>query len=562
MTDRSRDDQGRFLPDAVYPDEEMALEVRDFERREIVARLLPYNEPILVRGRPESFVRGAVAGIDPTSIKLLSFHDQRRPIGKSVELEERDDGAYVRFRISKTTEGDEMLELANDGVLSISPGFIPGVQNQQGVHQRLKALPEASLVTFAAYSGAKVLSVREKEAAMADNKPTTEPVEEPAVQTVDLGPIETRLKDLSTQIETLQSVVDAPARNLPAGGPTPFDWFMAQMEERLQPRSMQYREALDEKWENFQTRAKEGTLQTRALADITGGQTQAGDNDPADDLSGLVVEEYLASQLVSILDRRRPLFASFGSFPSPRSGYARIPVVTQHVTVAARTAQKTEPTSQKMILKTEPFEAKWLDGALDVAIEVTQMAELPVMEIVWEDLRGAYAAATEHDVTNGAVPWFEAGALGFTYTGTALDTATYAGFIADVEEQIDTIEDAAGEPPSVLAVTRAQWRVLVAMVDANDRRLFSTINPQNADASVGLTARSFSLPGGIEVFKVKGLTQAALYGPSALRATDYGPSRVEATNVALMGRDIGILGRTMLVNRIPAGVVVFGTEPS
>src|SRR5690606_7828804 len=109
---------------------------------------------------------------------------------------------------------------------------------------------------------------------------------------------------------------------------------------------------------------------------------------------------------------------------------ARIPVVTQHVEVAARDGQKKEANSRKMILKTEAFEAGWLDGALDVAIELTQMAELDVMAMIWEDLRGAYAAATEHDSTHGAVPWVEAGGLGFTYTGTPLPTDKYENFVA------------------------------------------------------------------------------------------------------------------------------------
>jgi hypothetical protein len=173
----------------------------------------------------------------------------------------------------------------------------------------------------------------------------------------------------------------------------------------------------------------------------------------------------------------------------------------------------------------------------------------------------AYSQATEHDATNGVVPLVEAGGLGFTYSGTALATGTYAAFVAAVEAQVDAIDDATGEPPTRLAVTRAQWQALVAMIDGNDRRLFATIGAQNADAQVGLTARSFSLPGGIEVYKVKGLTQAVLFNTDALKASDSGPQRVESLNVSLMGRDIGILGRTMLVPRIPSGVVVFGTDP-
>lgn len=538
------------------------MQIRSIEERLIEGRIIRFGERIMVRGRPESFAPGAFATVQPEQVRLLRDHDQSKVVGRAVSLEERADGFYGTFKVAKTPAGDELLALAADGMIdALSPGFIPGEQSQDGTHRLVRAMPEVSAVFMGAYPSSRIMAVRSREEETEVDE-TTEAPEVVETRSVDLSGIETRMDALDAKLDKIESIVDAPVRTMPKGGPTGFDWFMAQMEERLSPRSHEHRDRLDEKWENFQTRAKNGEfLETRELADITGGETGAGDNTPADDLSGLVVEEYIASQLVNILDRRRPLFASFGSFPAPRSGYARIPVVTQHVLVASRTGQKENANSRKMILKTEPFEAKWLDGALDVAIELTQMAELDVMSMVWEDLRGAYAAATEHDDTNGAVPWVEAGGLGFTYTGSALPTDKYENFIGAVEAQVDTVEDATGEPPSLLAVTRTQWRNLVSLVDANDRRLFATIGAQNADASVGLTARSFTLPGGITVFKVKGLTQAMLYSPSALRAADYGPSRVEATNVEKMGRDIGILGRTMLVNRIPGGVVVFGDDP-
>lgn len=534
-------------------DDLQPIEVRADEERIISTRLIPYGQTVQVRGRPESFAFGAVQGIDPTTIKLLWQHDRMNPIGRGVSIEERADGAYVDFRVSRTPRGDEALELARDGVLSMSPGFFPGIQNQQGVHQRLKALPEGSLVTFATYPGAEVLSVRDKEQAMPDvETPTTETPPETRAD-VDLIALETRMAEMSRTLDRVNTYLETPeTRAAAVRPPSGVEWFAAQIES-LGGKSMQRRTELAERWETFQT---------RALADITGGEVQAGDSSPADDLSGLVVEEFLASQLVNVLDRRRPLFASLGSFPMPRSGYAQIPTVTQHTLVEGRGAQKSEIPSRAMITTNASYVARWLAGGVDIALELILTAELPVLELVWNDLLGQYALATEHDATDGIVPQIEAGGLGFTYaTSGALDTSSYAAFIADVEAQVDVIDDATGMPPDRLAVTRAQWSALVAMVDANDRRLFSTIGATNADAQVGLTARSFSLPGGIEVFKVKGLTQALLFNTESIRVADSGPQRVEATNVALMGRDLGILGRTMLIPRIPGGVVVFGTDP-
>jgi len=82
----------------VYLTHEAPVEVRDAEQRLISGRIVPYNEQILVRGRPESFAPGSLSGVNPERVRLLDHHDQRKPIGKMVSLEERSDGAYATFR--------------------------------------------------------------------------------------------------------------------------------------------------------------------------------------------------------------------------------------------------------------------------------------------------------------------------------------------------------------------------------------------------------------------------------------------------------------------------------
>jgi HK97 family phage prohead protease len=514
------------------------LEVRDAEQRLIAGRIIPYGERIVVKGRPESFVRGALADVDITETRLLAHHDRTRPIGRGVEMEEREDGAYAVFRVSQTREGDEMLALAADGVLQFSPGFIPRDQSADGVHRRVAALPETSLVTFAAYPSANVLAVRES-----DHMPENQNVE-----TVDLTALEQRMDTLAALVERVQATVDAPAPAKAAKAPTPIEWFAAQV-EALDGKSTQRREALASKWDAFQT---------RALDDITGGETGAGDLSPASDLSGLVVEEFLGAQLVNVLDRRRRVFSRLGSFSMPRSGYARIPVVAQHTEVGVRAGQKDPANSRKLIVQTQPFEAVWYDGAVDVALEVIRQAELPVLAMVWDDLLGQYAIATEA----GVVDAIEAGGHGFAYTGTALDVTDYEGFITDIATQAIEVEEGSGAPATLVALTKAQWIAVIAMVDATGRRVFSTVGASNADASAAVNASSITLPGGIEVFYGgSGLTQAFVTNEQSLKVADGGPERVEAVNVELMGRDLGVLGRTLFVPRIPAGVVVYGVDP-
>lgn len=536
------------MPDELIHLEPQPVEVRDLEKREITGRVIPYGEQILVRGRPESFTIGVLGDITAAKVKLFDHHD--RAVGKAIALEEREDGAYASFYVSKTARGNELLELASDGVLSFSPGFVPGTQTRDGVHTRIKSMPEVSLVSMPAYSGAQVLAVREQEnPAMSVSEPTeyTEPA--PVADPVDLSPLETRMDSLTTQLDKLQTTVEAPRPAASAHKITPLRWFHAVVQEQFN-KTTEYRERLEE---DFQA-ALPQILETRALDNVVGTYPQAT---PSTDASGLVLEEFVGSQLVNVLDTRRPLFASMGSFPMPRSGVARIPIVTQHTEVAARGVQKTEVPSRSLIVDSALHEAIWYAGAVDIAIELIRTSEIGVLDLVWNDLLGQYAIATEGalaDLFDAAVT-----AGGFTFTGAALPTATYAAFAEAVATAAITVRTNTGAPATRLAVTAAQWIDLVAMIDGNDRRMFAA-NPSNSDGTLGFTAESFGLPGGITVFYAPGIARAYLYNEDAFKVADGGPERVEALNVALMGHDLGLLGRVMLVPRIPSGVQVFGVS--
>src|SRR5690606_19848404 len=155
-----------------------------------------------------------------------------------------------------------------------------------------------------------------------------------------------------------------------------------------------------------------------------------------------------------------------------------------------------------------------------------------------------------------------AGGLGFTYTGSPLTytgQTAYKDFATAVATQAITVRENTGVNATKLGVPKDLWIALVAATDANDRRQFAP--GDYSPGSTNLTAESLMLPGGIECFYVPGLTQAILFNEEAFRAVDYGPERVEAVNVAQMGRDLGVLGRAMWVPRIPSGVVVFGDDP-
>jgi HK97 family phage prohead protease len=151
------------------------LAIRDNgDGRTLVGPLLPWNVPTRVadQGRlvTERFERGALAGTDPARVPLTATHPRDAgtlPIGVTVELEEREDAAWGAWRVSRTALGDEVLELARDGVpLGLSVGFAEVAGGSRWSPDRRRvvrtraALDHVAVVRVPAYAGAGVAAVR------------------------------------------------------------------------------------------------------------------------------------------------------------------------------------------------------------------------------------------------------------------------------------------------------------------------------------------------------------------------------------------------------------------
>lgn len=145
------------------------LEVRH-NQRTIDMIAVPYNEQteVLRRGRwvTESFDPQAFAGVDG-DVTVNRAHDIERPLGRVTAFHPKDvRGLRVELRVARTRDGDEVLELADEGLLSPSVGFgtLPGGELWSADRRTLKItrakLHHIGLTGDPAYQGAKVLAVR------------------------------------------------------------------------------------------------------------------------------------------------------------------------------------------------------------------------------------------------------------------------------------------------------------------------------------------------------------------------------------------------------------------
>ena len=112
---------------------------------------------------PGAFTKSINEAFPAKRIKVLWNHGE--PIGMPIEMREDERGLFVKGKISKTSRGDEVLELMRDSVVdTMSIGFtIPAGKSELSGDVRIireVRLMEFSPVTFAANPMAAITDVK------------------------------------------------------------------------------------------------------------------------------------------------------------------------------------------------------------------------------------------------------------------------------------------------------------------------------------------------------------------------------------------------------------------
>ena len=508
---------------------DLPLEVRSVgedsgDGRTIEGRIVPYNETITLGDSQERFVRGVFADTNPEDVVLLWQHDTTQPIGRMSALTETDDGGYGTFRMADTDRAREALSLTRDGIArGLSVGFMSMLSRRKaGVREHTKAkLMEVSVVTFPAFPTAGVLAVR-KEDRMEEE---TTAVEEPRGQMVDM----TQLSDqLLGELQTLRTEHDESLREIRNQIGT-----ISLGASVVEP-PMTLHAALAE----LMVMVAEKPAENRALADVIG--TAPGN------ASGLIRDQWV-SELLGYIDARRPMFAAAGNAGFPDKGYGiAFPRITQHALVGPRGAEKSEIPTREVIVEAGNYTMEFFAGGVDVALELIAQSDPSVVEVVVGSLLDQYAIATEQNFVDDA----EAVA---TAAGTPIVFTNWGAFSGSVIAGSAAIRAATGVPGDRVALNTASWTSLMAM-----------LNPAVPATLPGPSAPDFSAESttlfGVTFFHSPLADATAVqFNQKSLRRAERAPETVTATNVALMGRDIGVLGATISLPLYPAGILRSGT---
>lgn len=519
------------------------LETLSVRERRIGLRIIPYN---VVAEHPAYgallFEPGAFGKVDPASVRLRMDHADP-PTGLGLAFDDRPDGAYMDFRVSRTQRGDDQLTLARDGTSrGASVGFrevVGGVRSERRDGRTVRVygpgsavLDEVSTTWRPTFSEAGVVHVLHRE----DQKgagPVAESQETPAAG-VDYD------KLARTTAEALGSVL---ARERGSDAETRIETLLAKFDDMVELQRAQFAVPQGAARKPKLHHWVEMTLKRRAGMPMRDEEVKslALDDVVTTEQPGLVPTQF-TPDYDDLITSSRPFLGSTRRIEAPATGNSLVlPIITTRAVAGtqAGNAEKGALTTTATKVGTATFAYKSVFGGADISMQMILRAERSFFDLLTGDMAEAYAL----DCESKAITALLAG-----YT----DSASVAHAPEDGGE-IDPEDPQFGEAwrTAILASKRAPthiWMSAAAVGAFIDAKSPNTNAPLYSTIAAAFTAgggAGGSLSGLTPVY-VPALDDAAvdvIVGPSRgfVWAEDVA-RRLEADRPDVAGRDIAIVG--------------------
>jgi len=399
------------------------------------------------------FASGSIAIEDPKSIKLLSQHDTKKPLGRMVSFSESDNSIDAVFSVSRSQRGTEALILAEEGLqsgLSIGAEVLKSKIKDGVTYVSAARLVEVSLVTEPAFKSAQVTDIAAEESA----------VEEP------IQPTES---ETATVEETTPAVkatpVEAPA--VEAARPTVSAAYFTKPRIEL-------------------TAAKYAENSIRAaLGDENARQYLRAADDTTDN-AGLVPTRQLSEIINPLSTTIRPSIEAISRGVLPDAGMTfEIPKITAAPTVA-ETAEgsafsDTDQTSSFLSVTVKKYA-----GQQTFSVELLDRTSPAFFDELVRNMAAAYAKATDAAVHAALV-------TGATLDGTTVTTyPTATELLGIISRGAASVYSATAGLPNPFArnliANTSQWSNLMSLNDTGRPIYNEVTNPMNQPGSATPTA--------------------------------------------------------------------------
>ena len=496
------------------------------ERREISGKIVPMGTGEVGKTNLGAYVfaAGSIDIQDVSKIKLLSQHDMKKPVGRMVSSEEREDGIYATFKLSRSTGGNDALIMAQENLvtgLSIGAEIIASQPSRDGYTVVTSAkLKEVSLVTEPAFKSAQILEIAAEEIIPVEENQTTE--SETAIVEETTPAVEATPSVEATAVEAARPTVSAMYYTNPIIEVTKRNYL-------------------------------ENTLKANLFGDDESRQwLRAADNDQTTGAGFIPTPQ--STQLLNFLSNAdRPMIDSVSRGTMPEFGKTfELPKITE-VPLVDQIDENGAVTESQLEASFITVTKKSFKGRAITTLELLTNSTPAFLDELLVQMEYAYAKDTEEFVTTAIQG---AGTLNAT---AQANSAT--GLLNYVSSAAAAVYSASLGFARNIVVTPEQWANIMSYAD-NGRPIYIAANPQNAGGVLSPTSLRGSVAGlDLRVsryMKGTGGVGTADYSMAVINPDAYtwyeGARQQLRTNVNSDGTvDILLFGQGALATKLAAG---------
>jgi HK97 family phage prohead protease len=432
----------------------------DSASRTISGKIVPLNvEAGSTNYGKVIFASGSIEIPDTKSIKLLSQHDVKKPLGRAVSFSESENSIDAVFSISRSQRGTEALILAEEGLqsgLSIGAEVLKSKVKDGVTYVSAARLVEVSLVTEPAFKSAQVTDIAAEESVVEE---TIQPTE----------------SETATVEQTTSAVEATPVEAPAVEAARPTVTAMAYTKPRIEITAGKYAEQ---------------TIRA-ALGDESARQYLRAADDTTDN-AGLVPTRQLSEIINPLGTTIRPSIDAISRGVLPDAGMTfEIPKITQMPTVAIEPEgdafSDTDQNASFLSVSVQKYA-----GQQTFSVELLDRTSPAFFDELVRNMAAAYAKATNAAVNAALI------------SGASLDATTVAAYptaaelLGIVARGSASVYGATAGLPNPFArnmvVSTGQWSNIMSLND-NGRPIYTASQPMNAGGAVAPTSLTGSVAG-------------------------------------------------------------------
>jgi HK97 family phage prohead protease len=526
------------------------IQAADTERRIVSGLIAPYGEIGHTSAGPVVFERGSIAIADPTKIKLLSQHQQDKPVGRMISSSDSTEGVYGSFKLSSSTRGQDALVLAQENLVSgLSVGVDVTASKPMGDYLLITAavLKEVSLVESAAFSSAGVEEIMAARAAIEAATSTKEKT----------TTISTTIVEIETETESEEAVTTAP-ENTPEETPvdTPVEAEKVEAARKIIRPSV-----LD---------SQRVRTPITSMATYTEHKIKAalGNDDSklyvtaADDFStnpAFNPTQYL-QEFVTNTRFGTPAIDACSQGVLPSQGMSiQVPALVTSAGGGTGVAPTVTVEAENGAVSNTDMQTAYLTGTVQkysgmgtISIELLERSDPNFYSELTQQLQNSYLTTIDTAVLN---------ALLTASTGSTPTTADSDGVIAFTSQAAAAVYKNTGYFAQNYVGNAAQWQLLMGATDTTKRPIYNAIQPMNAAGQVGPQSIRGNVLG-LDLYVDKNFTETTVDDSSALilapeAFTVYrSPQAYMSVNVVSnLQVQVAIYGFMATIAKMPNGIV-------